>query len=114
LIIIRNNKNKKSKINKISKISKINNMIKKNVIKKNSKIKSVEEKIKEIIEQIRPSLQMDGGDVFFVNFDEKSGILKVELMGHCMHCPMSQITLKQGIEAKIKKLIPQVKEVKAI
>ncbi|MBU0722269.1 NifU family protein [Patescibacteria group bacterium] len=72
------------------------------------------DKIKSVLEQIRPSLQMDGGDVHFVNFDKKSGVLKVELMGHCVHCPMSQITLKQGIEAKIKKQVPWVKEVIAV
>jgi len=74
----------------------------------------MEKKIKKILETIRPSLQMDGGDVHFVNFDEQSGLLKVELMGHCAHCPMSQITLKQGIEAEIMSKVPEVKEVKAI
>lgn len=71
-------------------------------------------KIREIIEQIRPSLLMDGGDVHFVNFDAKSGVLKVELMGHCAHCPMSAVTLKQGIEAEIKRAIKKVKKVIAI
>ena len=75
---------------------------------------NAEEKIKQAIEQIRPSLQMDGGDVHFVNFDESSGVLKVELTGHCAHCSMSSITLKQGIEAEIKKAVSQVKEVKAV
>lgn len=74
----------------------------------------MENKIKKILEKIRPSLQMDGGDVHFVGFDDKSGVVKVELMGHCVHCPMSQITLKQGIEAEIKKEIPEVKKVIAI
>ena len=76
--------------------------------------KSTVEKIKKIIEEIRPLLQKDGGDVHFVNFNEKSGVLKVELMGCCVHCPMSQITLKHGIEARIKKAVPKVKEVKAV
>ncbi len=75
---------------------------------------SVEDKIKKEIEKIRPALQMDGGDVFFVNFDSASGVLKVELIGHCAHCPMSQITLKQGIEAEIKKVVKEVKQVIAI
>lgn len=75
---------------------------------------SIEEKIKKAIEQIRPSLLMDGGDVHFVNFDEPSGVLKVELTGQCAHCPMSSITLKQGIEAEIKKVVPEVKNVKAV
>lgn len=79
-------------------------------VKKNN----VEDKIKAVLEKIRPSLQMDGGDVHFVNFDAKTGVLKVELMGHCAHCPMSQITLKQGIEADLKKAVKQVKEVRAV
>ena len=49
-----------------------------------------------------------------VDFDEKLGVLKVELMGQCAHCPMSQITLKQGIEAEIKRAAPEVKEVQAV
>lgn len=79
-----------------------------------TKSTNAEKKIKEAIEQIRPSLLMDGGDVQFVNFDESSGVLKVELMGHCAHCPMSSVTLKQGIEAEIKKAVPAVKDVRAV
>jgi Fe-S cluster biogenesis protein NfuA len=87
-------------------------MVKKSNGKNNSA--SVVDNIKKVIEQIRPSLQMDGGDVSFVDFDTKSGVLRVELMGHCAHCPMSTITLKQGIEAEIKHLVAEVKEVRAI
>lgn len=76
--------------------------------------KSAVDKIKSVLETIRPSLQMDGGDVHFIDFDEKSGVLKVELMGHCAHCPMSSITLKQGIEAEIMKTVKGVKEVRAV
>ena len=74
----------------------------------------MENKIKKILDKVRPSLQMDGGDVHFISFDQESGILKVELMGHCAHCPMSQITLKQGIETEIRKNIPEVKKVISI
>ncbi len=77
-------------------------------------LNNMNKKIKKILEEIRPSLQMDGGDVTFVAFDKKTGVLKVELLGMCAHCPMSQITLKQGIEAEIKKAIPEVKEVKTV
>ncbi|MFH0955729.1 MAG: NifU family protein [Candidatus Falkowbacteria bacterium] len=86
------------------------------VKKINKKIKenSIEDKIKKVLETIRPSLQMDGGDVHFVGFEVKSGVLKVELMGHCAHCPMSAITLKQGIEAEIKKAVKAVKEVRPV
>lgn len=79
-------------------------------VKKNN----VEDEIKNVLEQIRPSLQMDGGDVHFVNFDATTGVLKVELMGHCAHCSMSTITLKQGIEAELKAAVPAVKEVRAV
>lgn len=75
---------------------------------------SIEDRIKKILDKIRPSLQMDGGDINFVEFDEKSGTLKVELMGHCAHCPMSQITLKRGIEDKVKKAVKEVERVEAI
>ncbi|MBU4216824.1 NifU family protein [Candidatus Parcubacteria bacterium] len=72
------------------------------------------EKIKQALEIVRPSLQMDGGDVQFVNWNEKTGILEVALMGMCTTCPMSQITLKQGIEVEVQKLAPEVLEVKAV
>lgn len=71
-------------------------------------------KIEKELEKIRPALQMDGGDVEFVNFDEASGKLEVRLLGHCAHCPMSQITLKQGIEASICEKISEVKSVEAV
>lgn len=74
----------------------------------------MKEKIEAILEMIRPSLQMDGGDVSYVKFDEKTGILQVRLEGHCAHCPMSNITLKQGIEVEIKNHIPEVKSVEAV
>ncbi|MDO8668061.1 MAG: NifU family protein [bacterium] len=72
------------------------------------------DKIKKVIDQIRPSLQMDGGDVQFIDFNAESGLLKVELIGHCAHCPMSTVTLKQGIEAEIMRTVPEVKEVRAV
>lgn len=76
--------------------------------------KHMKEKIEAILDMVRPSLQMDGGDVSFVNFNEKTGVLQVRLEGHCAHCPMSSITLKQGIEAEIKSQLPEVKSVEAV
>jgi len=70
----------------------------------------MEEQIKAALENVRPSLQMDGGDVEFVSVDEE-GVVSVRLTGKCGHCPHSQITLKMGIENYLKKEIPQVKEV---
>jgi Fe-S cluster biogenesis protein NfuA len=77
-------------------------------------VKITEDKIKKVLDKIRPSLQMDGGDVRFVGWDEKEGIVEVRLIGMCAHCAMSSITLKQGIEAEIKKAVPEVKEVRAV
>ena len=77
-------------------------------------VKTTEDKIKKVLDKIRPSLQMDGGDVQFVGWNEKKGIVEVRLIGMCAHCPMSQITLKQGIEAEIKKEILEIKKVIAV
>ena len=71
----------------------------------------VKNKIKQELDKIRPHLKMDGGDVEFVDFDEKTGILKLRLQGACVGCPMSQITLQEGIGQTIKKEISEVKEV---
>lgn len=83
---------------------------------KNKTVKksSVEDNIKKSLEKIRPALQMDGGDVEFVNFNEKTGVVSVRLVGMCAHCMMSQITLKQGIEETIKNEVAEVKEVIAV
>lgn len=73
---------------------------------------NTEEKIKKELDNIRPSLQADGGDLRFVKFE--NGVLEVELLGACVGCPMSQITLKDGIEAQVKSEVPEVKEVIAV
>jgi len=80
----------------------------------NEKNQETIEKIKSALEKVRPSLQMDGGDVHFVNWNENTGIVEVSLLGMCTHCPMSQVTLKQGIEVEIKKEVPEVVEVRAV
>jgi len=66
----------------------------------------MKEQVKEVLEKIRPQLQADGGDVELV--DVVDGIVKVRLRGACAGCPMSQMTLKNGIEAVIKEEIPEV------
>jgi Fe-S cluster biogenesis protein NfuA len=72
----------------------------------------MEDKIKEILETIRPALQADGGDVEYIDFND--GIVTVRLKGACGSCPMSIMTLKQGIEARIKSQIPEVKSVESL
>ena len=71
----------------------------------------MEEKVKQVLEKIRPSLQADGGDVELVNVDEQSGVVTVRLQGACAGCPMSQMTLRNGIERILKQQVPEVKAV---
>lgn len=73
----------------------------------------MKEKVQKAIDTIRPSLQADGGDVELVDVSE-DGIVKVRLTGACHGCPMSQMTLKMGIEKMIKSQIPDIKEVVAV
>ncbi len=70
-------------------------------------------KIQEVIDRVRPFLQRDGGDVQLVDVTEDN-IVKVNLTGACGSCPMSTMTLKGGIEAELKKSIPEVKAVEAV
>jgi Fe-S cluster biogenesis protein NfuA len=70
------------------------------------------EKVEEILKQIRPSLQADGGDVELV--DVVDGVVKLRLKGSCAGCPMSQMTLAFGIERVLKEKVPEVKKVEAV
>ncbi|TEU08356.1 NifU family protein [Candidatus Bathyarchaeota archaeon] len=70
------------------------------------------EEVAQALEEVRPSLQMDGGDVELV--DVKDGVVKVRLLGHCAGCPMSQMTVKMGIESYLKKKVPGVKTVESV
>jgi Fe-S cluster biogenesis protein NfuA len=72
----------------------------------------MKEKIQAVIDKIRPMLQADGGDVELV--DVVDGVVTVKLQGACAGCPMSQITLKNGIERFLKKEIPEVKSVERV
>jgi len=71
---------------------------------------AMKEKIEEALKQIRPALQADGGDVEFVDVDE-NGEVKVRLTGACSGCPMSQMTLKQGVERLLKEQVPGITNV---
>ena len=68
------------------------------------------EKVQDVLDQIRPGLQADGGDVELVAVED-DGTVKVKLTGACAGCPMSTMTLKNGIERALKDHIPEVKEV---
>jgi len=71
-----------------------------------------EAKIKEALDEVRPMLQADGGDVEFVEID--GNVVKVRLQGHCAGCPMAQMTLQRGIEARLKQAVPEVEKVEAV
>lgn len=71
------------------------------------------EKVEAALSKIRPALQADGGDVELVDVT-KDGIVKVRLTGACMGCPMSQMTLKAGIERQLMTDVPEIKEVIAV
>ena len=73
----------------------------------------MKEKVQKAIDLIRPSLQADGGDVELVDISV-DGIVKVKLTGACHGCPMSQMTLKMGIEKIIKTQVPDIKEVVSV
>jgi Fe-S cluster biogenesis protein NfuA len=70
------------------------------------------EQVQSVINKIRPSLQADGGDVELVEI--VNGVVKVRLQGACAGCPMSQMTLKNGIERLLKKELPEVKSVESV
>ncbi|MGD2246561.1 MAG: NifU family protein [Candidatus Aminicenantes bacterium] len=72
----------------------------------------MKDKVEKSLDKIRPALQADGGDVELVEVED--GVVKVKLTGACGGCPMSQMTLKMGIERHLKKEIPEIKEVVAV
>ena len=72
----------------------------------------MKEQVEKALEKIRPLLQRDGGDIELVEITD--GIVKVRLTGACKGCPMSQMTLKQGVEKLLMKEVPGLKEVQAV
>lgn len=73
---------------------------------------ATKEDIEKVLdEHVRPGLRMDGGDVEVIGYDAKTGVVKVKLTGACGGCPMSQLTLKMGVERTLKEHISEVKEV---
>ena len=73
----------------------------------------MKDKVAKVLDQIRPALKADGGDVELVDVDN-DGTVKVRLKGACAGCPMSQMTLSNGIERTLKEQIPEVKQVVAV
>ncbi|GAB4254277.1 MAG: NifU family protein [Thermoleophilia bacterium] len=74
----------------------------------------MKERVVEALESIRPALQNDGGDIELIDVDEDSGVVQVRLVGACGGCPMSQMTLKNGVERILKQAVPEVVAVESI
>ena len=70
-------------------------------------------KVIEVLDQIRPYLQQDGGDLQFVELTDDN-VVKIKLTGACGHCPHAIITLKQGVEQAVVKLLPEIKSVESV
>jgi Fe-S cluster biogenesis protein NfuA len=74
----------------------------------------VRDRVEKALDLIRPALQNDGGDVELVDVDEAAGVVKLKLVGACGSCPMSQMTLRMGVERVLKEEIPEIREVQAV
>jgi Fe-S cluster biogenesis protein NfuA len=72
----------------------------------------MEQKIRQVLDKVRPALQADGGDVEFIDYHD--GVVTVRLKGACGSCPMSTMTLKHGIEARLREEIPEVRAVESL
>ncbi len=71
-------------------------------------------KIEELLDSIRPAIRSDGGDIELVEFDEDSGLVQLRMVGACYACPMSMMTLKAGIEQRLRMQVPEVRAVEAV
>lgn len=72
------------------------------------------DKIEEVLDSLRPALRSDGGDVELIDYDEDDGIVQLRLVGACGSCPVSTMTLKQGIERRIMLAVPEVTGIMAL
>ncbi len=72
------------------------------------------EKIEAVIDEIRPAVRADGGDVELVSYDPEEGRVELRLVGACHSCPYSLLTLKGGIEHRLRNVLPEVKTVVAV
>jgi Fe-S cluster biogenesis protein NfuA len=73
---------------------------------------SIKKRVQEALDEIRPQIQLDGGDVELVAVEEQT--VKVRLVGHCAGCPMAAMTLKNGVEALIKQRVPEIQKVESV
>lgn len=79
-----------------------------------TEVSTPREKIEQVLDSIRPALRSDGGDVELIDFDEEDGVVQLRLMGACGSCPVSTMTLRQGIERRLMMAVPEVKAIYAL
>lgn len=79
-----------------------------------SPISPLYRKVDEVLDRIRPYVQLDGGYVELVDVDEQEGVVHIRFQGSCQGCPSSAMTLQMGIENEIKQSIPEIKQVLAV
>ena len=75
---------------------------------------TIADQVRGVIEDIRPLLQRDGGDIQLVGVEESTGVVSVQLQGACAGCPHAAMTLKMGVERHLKEKVPEVREVVAV
>ena len=75
---------------------------------------TISRRIEDVLDQVRPAIRTDGGDVQLVGFDEDSGRVEVRMVGACYACPMAMATLRAGIEQRLKMVLPEVRSVEAV
>jgi len=75
---------------------------------------TISRQIEHVLDQVRPAIRADGGDVELLGFDETSGRVDVRMVGACYACPMSMATLRAGIEQRLRMALPEVKSVNAV
>ena len=74
----------------------------------------IQERVQGVVDEIRPLLQADGGDLELVGVEESTGVVSVRLQGACKGCPGAAMTLRMGVERRMKEQVPEVKEVVAV
>jgi Fe-S cluster biogenesis protein NfuA len=77
-------------------------------------ISVIEHSIKDALEEARPYLQKDGGDVEFIRFEEETGVVEISMTGACRTCPLAIMTLRAGIERIVLEKVPEVKRIENV
>jgi Fe-S cluster biogenesis protein NfuA len=75
---------------------------------------SISKRIEDALDAIRPALHIDGGDVEFVDFSDADGVARIRLIGACGGCPISSLTVKHGIERRVRAAVPEVTRIAVV